>query len=1652
MADAPSSPDQSTTSRPFAMRVWVILRRIWRRVENMVFGVVLALIVFYFILQSSVVQNWLIGKISGYLSDELQTTVEVRRVDFSFFDNLILEGFYVADLRGDTLLFAQSLKAGLNSNVFTLLGNRLEFNEISLTKARFNLRRAEGEYEHNLQFILDYFAGETKPKSEPAPFHIRIQNLRLTDIQFVQEDWVRGQRMAGAIRSGNIRVNDLDFGSNVFDIQSVQLEGPVFSIAEYPAKALTGRVGGSPVARPIANQADSTTQGKAAKTMQIRIGLLSLHDGQFSLDRFDVSSSRTTAANVLDYNHLAVHQINVVADNVTANDDLAFSGSLRHLSGQEQCGFGIEKLTAEKVLVNDTLAALYSTQLKTSNSLLGDTIALHYSTYRDFNKFTDRVKLDARLASGSKIQLSDIMVFSPELTENTFFVKNQAEKVDITGLIDGSVNRLNGRNLKIRLNGNTFIDGDFDGDDMAEGSDRMRLHFNLKQASSTMPTIRQIIPGLNVPEYFNRLGKVNFEGSYQILFGSNHILAGKLVTDLGYGNLDMKLDLTGGAAKAVYSGFLNMNGFDLEKWTGNSDFGKSTFRVNIANGNGLTLNTINAKVTGVLDSFSFRDYNYSNVEMNGLFNKSVFQGHMNVEDPNIDFTFDGTINLKDTTEYDFKADLRRLDLGALNLVKEDWVLSGKINKIQLYARNLNDLRGTVILRDFRLIQDKQHVHRIDSLTFAALNRPNGERYFILLSDIANGILEGRFELNRMGANLFRLFHDNYPVLVEQAFGKPPEADTLPVFDNYKVNIQIKNTRNLTRLIDPGLGTISGAWIRGNVNAGKMSSELKLYAPDLAYNGFNIRDVNFSWNNTENQGKYDLSIPQAMLSNGQQLAQIHFFGEASNDQVGFTFNTEDTSSIVKRANLNGVLSAVDSLWQIHFNTSDITLFDEQWLMDEDNYLRFSDTYFDARNFDLMHGLQRIVIDSFNTGKGALLSLANFDVSFLQRFLKLDGINYRGKIYNLDVELYDLFQLKDFRGYLTTDTIFVNERPYGRLIGNVELPALDSALWWRVFLSDKDKHQLRVLGAWAQDNAREHTFEELGKIRPGEFQTKVSMTDFPMEVLQLFVPGISKTTGKLNAEAIYLGGPFNRMGMSGSAQVDGQFQLDYLKALFYIPDQTIKLTNYQLWADSVTIYDAGRHAAIVQGGLRHNHFQDWTLDCRIRSVRNDFMMLNTLSIDNELFYGQGIGQFDASFTGSFSRTNIVINAVTGKDTRLYIPLGSNADIQAASFINFKDKNTDQSSGKTKSFVFEELKGLNLEMNLTITDEAEVQLIFDEKSGDIVKGRGEGDIRMTINREGEFKMYGTYQIQRGEYLFTLLNWVNKPFTVAEGGNINWSGDPYSAQINLDATYSENTSLYNLLRDELALTNSLGSEATKSTKAVVTMHLKGDLFKPNITFDLSFPNVTSQLKSLIDSKLTLLRQDQNELTRQVFGLIVMGSFLPPSSGSGNIQSSDYLASAFNTLTQVLSNQFSGYLTGLATEWFGGTVSRINFDMAYSEYRNQTGLSQTNLAQIGRELQLRLTSGFIDDRITVQVGSQFGLGQPGTTTNEGFLGEDVTVEIQLTENRQWRLKVYQRTEPDIAGGSRRSRYGFGINFRKEYDSFGDLLNGLTGWMQQKKS
>ncbi|MBC7775512.1 MAG: translocation/assembly module TamB domain-containing protein, partial [Phycisphaerae bacterium] len=847
----------------------------------------------------------------------------------------------------------------------------------------------------------------------------------------------------------------------------------------------------------------------------------------------------------------------------------------------------------------------------------------------------------------------------------------------------------------------------------------------------------------------------------------------------------------------------------------------------------------------------------------------------------------------------------------------------------------------------------------------------------------------------------------------------------------------------------------------SVDARRGTSYLVVEAPLIKFGSGEFRDPSLRWNSDGDSAWLYLRLPDNRAGKKSRLPAITLGGPLVGDIFHLKLEAKDETpnSIVESIYLDGDLSVVDSLWQLTFNASKIKLFSQEWLIEEDNYIRFGTNYIETKQLELFNGIKRIALEGTNNGRGLRFGLTNFDLSEANRFLNPDQIQLRGKAYDFEVSIRDVFLMQGIEINFLSDNMFINNKPYGELLSNFALPDLSKPLTGKIFLFDKDTRaqRLRIVGGYLfsdEEDTSEKPVEGMEDVvlRPGEFIAKVSADSFPFEVIETIVPEISQTDGLFSANLLAKG-DFGHPTVEGSLMIkEGQFQIDYLKTLFLIKNQPITFTKNKISADGDTIYDATRqHFALVHGGLEHEYFDKWRVNCRVESRDQNFLVMNTSAADSDLYYGRAEGSFVADFGGSFSRTNISIEATTGAGTRLFIPLSSTADAKEAQFINFDKNKPKAESRKDKSFVISDLKGLNFEMDLTVTDQAEIQLIFDEQTGDIIKGRGDGNIRLGINREGEFTMYGGYQIVRGEYLFTLLNFVNKPFVVTKGGTINWYGDPYGARINLDATYEVNTSVYNFIKEELELLRNvrpiLLDEAAKSTRVIVSMNLAGDLLKPTITFGLSFPNISSGLKSVTDTKLRLLRQDQAELSRQVFGLVVIGTFLPPSS-AGFIQNSDYVATAFNTLTQMISNQFSNYLAGLASEWFGGAVSSLDFDIVYSDYQNDV-LSDPNRVG-GREVNVRLSSGFINDRVTVQLGSQFGIRSTGVATSDGFLGEDVTIQIALTENRQWRMKVYQRTEPDISG-QRGLRFGLGLSFQKDYDTFEDMWKSFGRSFSRRK-
>jgi hypothetical protein len=77
------------------------------------------------------VQTFLTQRITAVLSEKLGTKVSVKGVNIEFFKTVVLEGIYIEDLKKDTLVFAEKLKADIsNYNIdssyfhFSKIGNR----------------------------------------------------------------------------------------------------------------------------------------------------------------------------------------------------------------------------------------------------------------------------------------------------------------------------------------------------------------------------------------------------------------------------------------------------------------------------------------------------------------------------------------------------------------------------------------------------------------------------------------------------------------------------------------------------------------------------------------------------------------------------------------------------------------------------------------------------------------------------------------------------------------------------------------------------------------------------------------------------------------------------------------------------------------------------------------------------------------------------------------------------------------------------------------------------------------------------------------------------------------------------------------------------------------------------------------------------------------------------------------------------------------------------------------------------------------------------------------------------------------------------------------------------------------------------------------
>jgi hypothetical protein len=365
-----------------------------------------------------------------------------------------------------------------------------------------------------------------------------------------------------------------------------------------------------------------------------------------------------------------------------------------------------------------------------------------------------------------------------------------------------------------------------------------------------------------------------------------------------------------------------------------------------------------------------------------------------------------------------------------------------------------------------------------------------------------------------------------------------------------------------------------------------------------------------------------------------------------------------------------------------------------------------------------------------------------------------------------------------------------------------------------------------------------------------------------------------------------------------------------------------------------------------------------------------------------------------------------------------------------VNFNDS-TFQENFKKPVTKQRDLTGISFDFNLDVTPDAYCEIILDMKAGDIIRGRGTGDLQLQMDTKGEFSMYGPFEFTQGGYNFTLYDIINKEFEIKKGSRITWYGDPYRGMLNANASYNQLASFGPILSDQ---TLSATPQMRRKYPVEVLLKLEGPMLTPQLNFDIVAANIPQSI--IVDGQTVRLafefqafknKMDEQELNRQVFSLIILRRFSPPDAFNTG-------GSIVNSVSEFLSNQLSNW----ATQVDENLEIDVDLGMMDQEAFNT--------------FQLRLSYSFFNGRLRVTRDGTFYSNQnnvnnsSASQSNLSGIAGDWTVDYMLTADGKFRAKMYNRTNVNPIlnnlGAQNSMTTGASLMYTQSFNEFRDLIRG----------
>ena len=513
--------------------------------------------------------------------------------------------------------------------------------------------------------------------------------------------------------------------------------------------------------------------------------------------------------------------------------------------------------------------------------------------------------------------------------------------------------------------------------------------------------------------------------------------------------------------------------------------------------------------------------------------------------------------------------------------------------------------------------------------------------------------------------------------------------------------------------------------------------------------------------------------------------------------------------------------------------------------------------------------------------------------------------------------------------------------------------------------------------------------------GAIQMDAQLIRFPAEIVNGFIPDHMFGLRGIMEGKFKLTGDTNYPIVNGTIATDSVYIFsDMYNLNLRVQNKEMPIENSRFSMKDFTLYSEKNDELVANGWVDFANLEKIRVDCSMRA-RNFQVIDQPRNLVSQL-YGRAYVNLNATVRGLLEelvvRGTLELLGSTDvtyvlKDTPITVEDRLN---DLVTFVEFADTASVQQQIERK-----ELSGMDLVLNLNISEGARVNCDLSANRESYVQLQGGGNLIFKYTPEGEMLLNGRYSINGGEMKYALPVIPLKTFTLGDGSYVQFNGEIMNPTLNITAIEQTRASVSS---EGSSPRNVLFNVGVKITQTLENMGLEFTIEAPE---DMTISN---ELASF------------SKETRGKLAVTMLATGLYMSENSGNV-----------TMSSALNSFLQSEISSIA----GNALKSIDLSVGMEDGTASDGSNTTDYS-------FRFAKRLWNNRVSIIVGGKVSTGA-NANASDSFI-DDISIEYRLDDSGTRYVKLFHEKNFDSLLDGEVTETGGGVVLRKKMTRFGELF------------